>query len=122
AFPGDSKRFRSTQENVPVEIVTSGEYPGDGKPKPVRFHEPAEHAVVIDGIQTVDLDKLIELKLASGMAAPDRLRGLADVQELIRPKNLDTRFAERLDPSMRDKFLELQRGVARAQQPEGEII
>jgi hypothetical protein len=44
---------------------------------------------VIDGIKTVILEKLIELKLASGMTAADRLKDLADVQELIKTKSLD---------------------------------
>jgi uncharacterized protein YwgA len=36
-FEGATKKFRTTAENVTVEIITSGEFPGDGKPKPVRF-------------------------------------------------------------------------------------
>lgn len=111
AFTGASKRFRSTRENVPVEIITSGEYPGDGQPKPVRFPDPADSYVIIDGIRTVPLELLIELKLASGMTAPDRLKDLADVQELIRLKGLDDGFAERLDASVRERFLELHRNV-----------
>lgn len=34
-------------------------------------------------------------------------KGLADVQELVRVRGLDEAFAERLDPSVRDKYLEL---------------
>lgn len=37
AFEGATKKFRTTGENVTVEIITSEEFPGDGKPKPVRF-------------------------------------------------------------------------------------
>lgn len=116
AFARATKQFRSSVENVPVEVVTSGEYPGDGKPKPVRFHHPMDHAVIIDGVRTVTLEKLIELKLASGMTAPDRLRDLADVQELIRVRNLGPDFAECLDPYVRSRFLELQRAVAKARE------
>lgn len=114
ALSGASKKFRTTRENVPVKIITEGEYPGGGKPKPVQFHHPEEHSVLIDGIRTVTLEKLIELKLASGMTAPDRLRGLADVQELIKIHSLDSRFAERLDPYVRDKYLELHSAVVQA--------
>jgi len=120
AFPGARKRFRSMPEDVPVEVVTTGEYPGDGRPKPVRFHDPVEHCVVIEGIRTVTLEKLIELKLAAGMSAPDRLRDLADVQELIRLKHLEPDVAERLDGSVREAFLELHRGIARAREREVE--
>src|SRR5713101_1708368 len=71
AFPGARKRLRSTREGVNIEVITTGEYPGDGKPKPVSFPRPSEASTKIDGIQFVTLEKLIELKLASGMTAPD---------------------------------------------------
>lgn len=111
AFQGATKKFRTTEENVAVEIITSGEFPGDGKPKPVRFPEPAENQTEIDGIKTLTLEKLIELKLASGMTAPHRLKDLADVQELIKIKNLKADYAERLNQYVREKFLELQKAV-----------
>lgn len=112
AFEGATKKFRTTQENVTIEIITTGEYPGDGKPKPVRFHDPKDDYEIIDGVKIVTLEKLVELKLASGMTAPHRLKDLADVQELIKVKNLDADFAERLNIYVRDKYLELQRAVA----------
>lgn len=111
AFEGAAKKFRTTEENVTVEIITSGEFPGDGKPKPVQFPEPTENQIEIDGVKTLTLEKLIELKLASGMTAPHRLKDLADVQELIKIKNLGADFAEKLDPYVRKKFLELQKAV-----------
>ncbi|MDX2032547.1 MAG: hypothetical protein SF339_17870 [Blastocatellia bacterium] len=118
AFEGAQKKFRSTADNVPIEFIVAGEYPGDGKPKPIRFHDPSEHFVIIEGIKTVDLETLIALKLASGMTAPGRLKDLADVEELIRIKQLDESFAERLDAFVRDKFTELARGVALAREME----
>jgi hypothetical protein len=114
AFEGAQKKFRTSDENVPVEVITTGEYPGDGLPKPVVFPDPREISVEIDGIMTVNLDKLIELKLASGMTSPDRLRDLADVQELIKLKGLDEEFALRLDEYVREKYVELCRSVAAA--------
>lgn len=114
AFPGATKKFRQTKHNVPIEIITSGEYPGDGRPKPVQFHAPSERYVVIDGVKTVDLTTLIELKLASGMSGLARLKDLADVQELIRVKELDEAIAERLDPSVRDKYRELHGEIVQA--------
>lgn len=114
AFEGSTRRFRTAAENVPIEIITAGEYPGDGLPKPVKFPDPSESFVVIDGIKTVTLETLIELKLASGMTAPDRLKDLADVQELIKVKSLDASFAERLDSFVRGRFLELQEAVQQA--------
>ncbi len=114
AFEGSTKKFRTSEENVPIEIITTGEYPGDGLPKSVQFPNPNEHFVVIDGVKTVTLEKLIELKLASGLTAPDRLKDLADVQEMIKAKSLNVAFAEKLDASVRDKFIELCQAVTRA--------
>ncbi len=114
AFEGATKKFRTTAENVTVEMITAGEFPGDGKPKPVQFPEPNKNQIEIDGIKTLTLEKLIELKLASGMTAPHRLKDLADVQEIIKIKNLTAEFAEKLNPFVREKFLELQKSVAEA--------
>ena len=73
---------------------------------------------MIDGVKTVDLPTLIELKLASGMSALLRLRDLADVQDLIRIKSLDAAMAEQLDPSVCEKYLELYEAVAQARAEE----
>jgi hypothetical protein len=114
AFPGAKKRLRSTKDGVSIEVMTTGEYPGDGKPKPVSIPEPSTASIEIDGIQIVTFEKLIELKLASGMTASDRLKDLADVQELIKIRDLHAGFAERLDPYVRDKFLELCEAVEKS--------
>lgn len=114
AFEGSRRQFRATEGNIRVEVVISSEYPGDGLPKPVKFPDPGEASVEIDGIKTITLDKLIELKLASGMSAPHRLKDLADVQELIKAKHLGAEVADKLDASVRHKYLELQRAVSLA--------
>lgn len=98
---------RTAGESVPVEVITAGEYPGDGLPKPVVFPNPSDVSVVIDGVKTLSLEKLVELKLSSGISAPDRLKDLADVQELIKLKGLDDSFADGLDEYVRVKYLEL---------------
>lgn len=113
AFPGARKRLRSTRDGVGIDIIASGEYPGDGKPKPVSFPAPPEATVEIDGVRFATLEKLIELKLASGMTASDRLKDLADVQEMIKIRNLDRGFAAKLNPYVREKYLELFDAVER---------
>jgi hypothetical protein len=118
ALQGATKHFKTTAENVRVEVVTTGEYPGDGLPKPVVFPDPGESVLEIDGVRTITLEKLIELKLASGMTAADRLKDLADVQEVIKIKGLGPEFAHKLDASVRAKFLELQQAVVRARSRE----
>ena len=107
AFPNSRKRLRSTRHGMVIEVMTTGEYPGDGKPKPVSIPEPSKASTEINGIQVVTLEKLIELKLASGISAPHRLKDLADVQEVIKVRKLQAEFAERLDPYVQGKFLEL---------------
>jgi hypothetical protein len=114
AFPGAKKRLRSTRDGVTIEIMTTGEYPGDGKPKPVAIPDPSTASTEINGVRVVTFEKLIELKLASGMTAPHRLKDLADVQELIKVRDLQRDFAERLDPYVRDKFLELFEAVEKS--------
>jgi hypothetical protein len=111
AFSGAKKRLRSTTDDVSIEVMTTGEFPGDGKPKPVSMPRPDEASIEIDGIKFVTLEKLIELKLASGMSASDRLKDLADVQELIKIKRLNADFALKLDPYVRAKYLELEEAV-----------
>ncbi|MBD0372979.1 MAG: hypothetical protein ICV60_19200 [Pyrinomonadaceae bacterium] len=116
AFPGSKKRLRSMPEGVSIEVITTGEYPGDGLPKPVSFPVPADASIEMDGVRVVTLEKLIELKLASGMTAPDRLKDLADVQELIKARHLTSDFAERLNPYVREQYLKLWRAVEQAKE------
>jgi hypothetical protein len=49
------------------------------KEKPVAFPDPATDSTSSDGISYINLPKLIELKLASGMTNAGRLRDLSDV-------------------------------------------
>jgi hypothetical protein len=106
-----SKQLRDVETSVRVEFLVTGQYPGDGKPKPVAFPNPEEVAVVIEGVRFLGLPTLIELKLASGMTNPGRLKDLGDVQELIRVLKLPREFAMQLNPYVRDKFSELWAGV-----------
>ncbi len=104
AFPDARKSFRDTRTGVKIEVMTAGDYPGDGKPKPVVFPDPREARVDKDGLWVIALEKLIELKLASGLSAPHRLKDLADVQELILHLRLPIDVANRLDSSVRAEY------------------
>jgi hypothetical protein len=88
-------------------VLLAGDYPGDGKPKPVRFPDPSIVALRGAHGAFLPLETLIELKLASGLSAPHRLKDLADVLELIRATGLTEAFSTRLDPSVRAKYTEL---------------
>lgn len=103
----NSKNLRDTETTVRIEFLVSGQYPGDGKPKPVAFPDPANAAVEIDGIQYLSLPKLVELKLASGMTNPGRLADLGDVQKLIRILKLPVDLRDQLNPYVRQRYTEL---------------
>jgi hypothetical protein len=102
-----SKNFRDVETGVRIEFLVSGQYPGDGKPKPIAFPDPSGVAEEIEGVRYIGLVSLVELKLASGMTGKGRRKDLADVQELIRALGLDRGFADRLNPYVRDTYLEL---------------
>jgi len=104
---GSIRSIRDADTGVRIDFLVSGEYPGDGKPKPVVFPDPGERLEPGRDIKVVDLRTLIELKLASGMTEPKRLQDLADVQRLMEVHRLDRSFADSLHPYVRTKFLEL---------------
>ena len=105
-FPG-SRGLRDPEFGVDIDVVLTGGFPGDGKPKPVMFPDPAVAALRGARVALLPLPLLIELKLASGMTAPHRLKDLADVQELIRIKRLPRELADELHEYVREKYLEL---------------
>ena len=107
AFSGATKSFKDTTTGVRIEILESGEYPGDGKPKPVAFPSPAAVGFEREGLKIIRLEPLIELKLASGLSASHRLKDLADVQDLIRLLGLPMELGDSLDASVRDEYRRL---------------
>jgi hypothetical protein len=106
-----SKHLRDTDSGVRIEFLTTGDFPGDGKPKPVAFPDPDGASVEIEGVRFLSLPNLIELKLASGMTNPGRLKDLGDVQEMIRALNLPESMADQLNPFVREKYKELWEAV-----------
>ncbi len=104
--PG-GRNIRDTETGVRIEFLVAGEYPGDGKPKPVAFPDPPSVTELHEGIKVINLKSLIELKISSGMTAKGRLQDLADVQRLIQEHDLTSTFAKKLHPFVRSRFLEL---------------
>jgi hypothetical protein len=102
-----SKHLRDTDSGVKIEFLTTGDYPGDGKPKPVVFPNPLEARVVLDGVSCLQLPLLLDLQLACGMTNPGRLNDLGDVQRMIQVLDLPADLADRLNPFVRDKYQEL---------------
>jgi len=78
------------------------------KPKSVVFPDPAMVAIDRDGYRVVRIETLIELKLASGLSAPQRmLIDLAEVQSLIEVLHLPLALADHLDETVRPAFRRL---------------
>lgn len=103
-----SRGFKDAQNGVKIDVLIVGDYPGDGKPKPVSFPNPESVLEIHGGVLPyLNLKSLIELKLASGMTAPHRPRDLDDVIQLIRVNALPQGYSGQLNPFVRDKFLEL---------------
>jgi hypothetical protein len=109
-YPG-SRGLRDTEYGVDIDIVLAGDFPGDGKRKPVVFPDPTTAARRGAKVALLPMPRLLELKLASGMTARHRLKDLADVQEVIRLLGLPRAFADELDAFVRDKYLELWQAV-----------
>ncbi|MBX3130779.1 MAG: hypothetical protein KF718_28935 [Polyangiaceae bacterium] len=100
-------KLLDTEFNVPVDVLSTGRFPGDDKPKPIAFPDPRTMALRGERFALLPMPCWIELKLASGMVAPHRGKDLVDVQELCRSAQLPRETANELHPWVRDKFLEL---------------
>ncbi|MBI5528100.1 MAG: hypothetical protein HY897_17350 [Deltaproteobacteria bacterium] len=99
-----------------VYVLSAGRYPGDGKPKPIAFPDPAATAMRGERFALLPRTRFIELKLASGMTAPHRLKDLADVLDLIRSAKIPAEAADEFHPYVREKFRELW-AAAQAEDP-----
>lgn len=106
-----AKNLRDTELGVRIEFLVAGQFPGDGKPKPIAFPDPSEVAELRAGIRCLNLPTLIELKLASGMTDPGRQKDLADAIELIKILDLPEDFAGKLHAFVRGKYAELWRAA-----------
>ena len=102
-----SKNLRDVESGVKIEFLVTGDFPGDGKPKPVAFPDPQDVTTVIEGIRFLALPALVELKLASGMTNPLRGQDIVDVQRLIQILALPKSMEDSLNPFVRDKYSEL---------------
>jgi hypothetical protein len=112
----DTGKLFDTEYGVQVDVLRTGRFPGDDKPKPITFPDPRTTALRGERFALLPMPRFIELKLASGMTAAHRGKDLVDVQELIRTANLPASVADELHPWVREKFLELWR-LAQASDP-----
>jgi hypothetical protein len=96
-----------TEHDVNIDVLSTGRFPGDDRPKPIAFPDPATEAVRGERFALLPMARYIELKLASGIVAPHRAKDLVDIQELIKSAALPRDTVSGLHPWVRDKFLEL---------------
>lgn len=93
---------------TPVQLLLAGERAGPASE--VRFSDPSEKSDVTEreGLPVVTLARLIEFKLACGLASLRRThKDFADVVELIAAHKLSRSFARFLHKSVRDTFRKL---------------
>lgn len=99
--PRLSRRFTDRKNEVTIDFLLAGLYPGNGQPGPISFPDPAAVSQTIEEMQVLDLATLIQLKLAAR-----RHQDFADVVSLIRVQQLDESFASRLHPSVGADYIE----------------
>lgn len=96
---------------VAVDLLVSGEFPGDGLPKPVSFPRLTNEAefnwIEVGGVRVLGLIELISIKLASSTTAPHRRKDAADVSALIEAQHLPREFVLELHVSVRPLFVQL---------------
>ncbi len=98
---GRPRRFVDCINEIEIDFLIAGRFPGSGAPGPIAFPSPDRVAETIDAIAVVNLPTLIELKLCAR-----RHRDFGDVVELVRFNDLDESFADRLHPSVRGDYIE----------------
>ena len=95
-----SRNMRDNTKDVGVDIILTTD-------RPVTVPSPELTVSNRDGLPVLPLPKLIELKLATAKLNEKRKKDLRDVSGLIQTNELTSEYAQYLDPSVRDSFLEL---------------
>ena len=94
-----SRNLKDTISKVDIDVILTTD-------KPVAVPHPETSSVTNpDGLKVLSLPSLIELKLST--ASPERKKDIQDVSGLIWTNELDADFAALLDPSVRERFLQL---------------
>jgi hypothetical protein len=99
-FAYNQKRREFTRDAIPLHLVTLE-----------QVAKPPRETVEIEGITTVGLADLIEMKLSSGIRNMLRAQDLADAIGLIRHNGLTGEFAKHLDKSLRPTFRKLVKAI-----------
>ena len=116
------QNMRDASTGVRIDVLLAGEFPGDGKPKPVAFPDPGAlprdaGALDPDGVRYLPLPCLVDLEARLGNDKPGRASGICRTMlELIRQLKLPCpSFADRVEPTyVREKFRRAAQGGQRA--------
>jgi hypothetical protein len=98
---GRPRRFLDPLTGITFDFLVTGMFPGSGKPGPVAYPDPSDVTTTIRDLTVVNLESLIQLKLAAG-----RHQDFADVVNLIAVHKLDESFAGNLATSLRGDYIE----------------
>jgi hypothetical protein len=101
AVEGRPRRFIEPATGIHFDVLITGMFPGNGRPGPIAFPDPSDVAQVINDLSFINLEALIELKLAAR-----RHKDFADVVDLIRFNELDESFRFQLHTSVHKDFVE----------------
>jgi hypothetical protein len=99
-FQYDEARREFMRDEIPVHLVTRE-----------QLARAPRKTMEIDGVTTVSLADLIEMKLESGSKNVLRAQDLADVIGLIRHNDLSSEFARHLDKSLRSAYRKLVKAI-----------
>jgi hypothetical protein len=99
-FQYDEARREFLRDDIPVHLVTRQ-----------QLARAPRKTMEIDGITTVSLADLIEMKLESGSKNVLRAQDLADVIGLIRQNDLSSEFARHLDKTLRSAYRKLVKAI-----------
>jgi hypothetical protein len=113
-FRGAKKSFRDPVSNVGVDILTSGDFPGDGKQSEIAFPVPDENnTVAVDNLKVINLSTLINLKLAAYSSLKQvRMKDRTDVAGLVKNLTLDDSYSSHLHECVRKEYLTIVEEVA----------
>jgi len=103
-FTLDIEKKEFMREGIPVHLVTIE-----------QLKRAPRRTVEIEGIMTISLEDLIEIKLRSGCSNVLRAQDLADAIGLIRHHRLTGEYARNLDKTLRPTYRRLIKELKREQ-------
>lgn len=65
----ETGKLLDMEHGVSIDVLSTGRFPGDDKPKPIAFRDPATVALRGERFALLPMTRYIELKLAFGMVA-----------------------------------------------------